>query len=138
MTNGELAEQNGLIRQTLPVNEDCTFVSMISRKSSLMKLLSRIGISLATLIMTAAPGAVQAQVSGCFFPFWGGYGYGYGAPSYGGYYAGYSPMWGAPAPMGLYSASYARFRTAVFRAVATLVVAAVRAAPVLQPLELAP
>lgn len=72
-----------------------------------MKLLSRIGISLATLIMTAAPAAVQAQVSGCFFPFWGGYGYGYGAPSYGGYYAGYSPMWGVPAPMGMYSASYA-------------------------------
>lgn len=72
-----------------------------------MKLLSRVGISLATLFLFAAPTTVQGQVSNCFFPFWGGYGYGYGAPSYGGYYAGYSPMWGAPAPMGLYSASYA-------------------------------
>ncbi|MBL8815896.1 MAG: hypothetical protein JNL58_07680 [Planctomyces sp.] len=66
-----------------------------------MNLLSRVGFSLATAILAAAPAA--AQVSSCFFPFWGGY----GAPMYGGGYAGYSPTWGVPAPMAMYSASYA-------------------------------
>lgn len=66
-----------------------------------MNLLSRVGFSLATMILAAAPAA--AQVSGCFFPFWGGY----GAPMYGGGYAGYSPAWGVPAPMAMYSTSYA-------------------------------
>lgn len=74
-----------------------------------MKLFARCGLSLFVSAASVLSGTVPAEA--CFFPFmpagWGGYGYGAPAPNYGGYYAGYRPMWAAPVPVGFYSAAYA-------------------------------